>query len=91
MKNLKEFARENRLENNSQTNAIDEKYIKQKVSQYSNLSKDEMMSKLFSEVGSLKQSGKFDYEKISNMAENIKGYLTTEQQKSLEKLLKQIR
>ena len=75
----------------TQTSNVDEKYIREKVSQYSNLSKKEMMSKLFSEVSNLKQSGNFNFEKISGMAENVKSYLTTEQQKSLENLLKQIR
>ena len=91
MKNLKDFASENKFENKTQTSNVDEKYIREKVSQYSNLSKKEMMSKLFSEVSSLKQSGNFNFEKISGMAENVKSYLTTEQQKSLENLLKQIR
>ena len=91
MKNLKDFASENKFENTAKTNNLDENYIKQKVKDYSNLSKNEMMSKLFSEVESLKQNGNFNYEKMCSLAENVKGYLTPQQQKSLESLLKKIR
>ena len=87
MKNLYEFANEN----NSNIHISDEEFIKNKVKDYSKLSEPELMSKLLNEVASSKHSGNFDFEKISQMANSVKGYLTSEQQSKLENLLNKIR
>ena len=85
-KNLADFASENREEK-----TVNEKFIKNRVDEYSKLSQSELKNKLFQEVNHLKSNGNFDFEKISSITNSVNEYLTKEQQENLKRLLEQIR
>ncbi|MBO4412905.1 MAG: hypothetical protein J5779_02715 [Clostridia bacterium] len=87
-KNLFDFANEN---NEAGSQNIDEKYIRNKVNEYSQMDEQQMMSKLFQEVQKSKQNGSFNYNDLSTKLNSVKGYLTDEQIQKLEKLLEKIR
>ena len=87
-KNLFDYADEMKSEN---VDTMKEEYLKNKVNEYSKLSETEMLTSLLSEVQSAKMNGTFNYEKIASSMDTIRAYLTPEQQKNLENLLKKIR
>ena len=90
-KNLFDYA-DTAIEDNEKTETkVNEEFVRNKVSEYSKMSQSEMLSKLLGEVENAKRNGAYDYEKISSSIESVRQYLTPEQQKNLELLLKRIR
>ena len=92
-KNLFDFANENKVHKSEvdDKDKVDEKYIRNKVNEYSTMSESELKSKLFSEVKKSKQNGTFSYKDLSTKLDSVKSYLTPEQLQKLETLLEKIR
>ena len=90
-KNLYDFANNSSKSGIQESKAPTEEEVKNKINQYSNLSKDEMMNELFNEVHKSKQNGTFNYNQIASSLDMVKDYLSEEQIKNLQNLLEKIR
>lgn len=65
--------------------------IKEKISQYQNMSNDQLMTELLKETNIQKQNGHLDNKKLDSISEQLKPMLNKEQQSKLDEILKMLR
>lgn len=90
MKNLFDFADEE-IESIEEKSKDASSNIKSKVEEYSKLSENELISKLFENVEKQKQDGTFNFDELTNMVSKIRPYLNANQILQLEELLNKIK
>ncbi|HEY8444394.1 MAG TPA: hypothetical protein VIL24_06315 [Clostridia bacterium] len=71
----------------SEQKRLAEEYMKK----YANKDESELMSELLSKVRKSKAQGTFSNSDLDNFANSVKGFLTPEQQKRLESLIKTLK
>ena len=89
MKSLSNFANEeiHKKENNTK---ISEEDVANLYNQYKNMSQDDLLKKLFTEVDKQKKDGTFNLKSLENAVDNISAFLTDEQIKNIKSILKQM-
>lgn len=82
----KQFDTKTQTSNNVEENDIVKEYNKIK-----DLSQQEINAKLFDEVAKQKRDGTFDYQKLEQMVENLKGGLSEQDYKNVKRMLELLR
>ncbi len=72
-------------------NNITEDDIMEKYNSYKDLSSDQLNQELFKEVAKQKQNGSFDYQKLENMVEGLKGSLSPENYQNVKRILESLK
>lgn len=85
---LSSFSKEKLQEHN---NAIQEEDIKNEYEKIKDLSQQEASNRLMQEVMRQKQNGSFDFDKLAQQVDALKGYLPQKDFESLQKLLQTLR
>ena len=86
MAKLSDFNKQ--LDTKTQTsNNVEENYIVKEYNKIKDLSQQEINAKLFDEVAKQKRDGTFDYQKIEQMVENLKGGLSEQDYKNVKRML----
>lgn len=77
-----------RLDTKTQTsNNVEENDIVKEYNKIKDLSQQEINAKLFDEVAKQKRDGTFDYQKLQQMVENLKGGLSEQDYKNVKRML----
>lgn len=90
MKNLSDFANEEIEDIKGKSDSISND-LEHKINEYSRLSENELLQKLFDNVEKQKQDGSFDFNQLASMFNTIRPYLSSSQQNNIEELLKKIK
>ena len=69
----------------------DENKIREKFDTFKNMSKEQLNEQLLKEVSRQKGEGVFDYEKLSAMVENLKGFLPANEYENVKRILESLR
>ena len=86
MAKLSDFNKQ--LDTKTQTsNNVEENYIVKEYNKIKDLSQQEINAKLFDEVAKQKRDGTFDYQKLEQMVENLKGGLSEQDYKNVKRML----
>ena len=86
MAKLSDFNKQ--LNTKTQTsNNVEENYIVKEYNKIKDLSQQEINAKLFDEVAKQKRDGTFDYQKLEQMVENLKGGLSEQDYKNVKRML----
>jgi hypothetical protein len=79
-------------QNNQKSNESSQtKNIEDTINYYKDMSQDDLMANLLSEVAKQKQQGTFDVEKLEKAISSFSSFLTPEQQKNMRELLNKIK
>ena len=70
---------------------VTEEDIREKFYAYKDMSKQELNSQLFSEVARQKANGTFDYNKLTQMVESLKGSLPEQDYNNIKRILESLR
>lgn len=76
---------------NSTSKQMDEQTLKQTLSKYKGLSQTDLLNELLKETNKQKQNGSLDNNKISELGEQLKPLLDSNQQAKLNEILKMLR
>ena len=86
MAKLSDFNKQ--LDTKTQTsNNVEENDIVKEYNKIKDLSQQEINAKLFDEVAKQKRDGTFDYQKLEQMVENLKGGLSEQDYKNVKRML----
>lgn len=66
---------------------ISEKTLQERYDKYKNMDASQLSNELISEVGRQKMEGSFDYKKLENAVESLRGNLSEENYKNIKKIL----
>ena len=72
-------------------NKTNEEILKEKYDEYSQMNQEELSNKLFSEVASQKQKGTFDYNKLVQMVESLRGSIPEENYNNIKRILENLK
>lgn len=76
---------------NQNTETFKHEQIENTINKYKNMSQNELLSSLYSEVAKQKSQGTFDPLKLENAISSLGGFLTPEQQKNMKELLRKFK
>lgn len=88
MAKLSEFEFNN---NRQKEEKVTEQDLREKFDEYKDMSKDQLNSQLFSEVARQKAQGTFDYNKLSDMVESLRGALPEQDYNNIKRILESLR
>lgn len=92
MGKLSEFkSQENLKSQDGKKENLTEKDVMDKYNMYKDMSSDQLNSELFKEVAKQKQAGTFDYNKLENMLESLKGSLSNENYQNMKRILESLK
>ena len=90
MAKLSDFNKQ--LDTKTQTsNNVEENDIVKEYNKIKDLSQQEINAKLFDEVAKQKRDGTFDYQKLEQMVENLKGGLSEQDYKNVKRMLERLK
>ena len=72
-------------------NKTNEEILKEKYDEYSQMNQEELSNKLFSEVAAQKQKGTFDYNKLVQMVESLRGSIPEENYNNIKRILENLK
>ena len=75
----------------SKEEKVSEKDLREKFDEYKDMNKDQLSKQLFSEVAKQKAEGKFDFQQLSSMVENLKGMLPEKDYQNIKRILESLR
>ena len=75
----------------SKEEKVSEKDLREKFDEYKDMNKDQLSKQLFSEVAKQKAEGKFDFQQLSSMVENLKGMLPEQDYQNIKRILESLR
>lgn len=90
-KNNKIDEKENTQNNKTQKENITEKDLMDKYNQYKDLDSNQIRDELFNEVARQKANGVFDYNKLENSLDSIKGVISEDNYQNMKKILESLK
>lgn len=90
-KNNKIDEKENTQNNKTQKENITEKDLMDKYNQYKDLDSNQIRDELFNEVARQKANGVFDYNKLENSLDSIKGVIGEDNYQNMKKILESLK
>ena len=90
-KNNKIDEKENTQNNKTQKENITEKDLMDKYNQYKELDSNQIRDELFNEVARQKANGVFDYNKLENSLDSIKGVIGEDNYQNMKKILESLK
>ena len=70
---------------------VSEKDIRRKFDEYKDMNKQQLNSQLFSEVARQKAAGTFDYDKLAEMVEGLRGSLPEQDYNNIKRILESLK
>lgn len=70
---------------------VTEKDVMDRYNMYKDMSSSQLNGELFKEVARQKQAGTFDYAKLENMLESLRGSLTDENYQNMKRILESLK
>lgn len=77
--------------NNKNNTNVSEEELRNKFDEYKDMSKEQLNSQLFSEVARQKAEGSFDYNKLAEMVENLRGALPEQDYNNIKRILESLK
>lgn len=78
-------------ENNNNQEKVSEETIKEKYNEYKDMSAKDLNQELFNEVARQKSQGKFNYNQLAGMVENLRPSLSNEQYQNIKRILESLK
>lgn len=76
---------------NNQSKKVSEQDLRDKFDYYKNMNQQQLNSELFSEVARQKANGTFDFNKLSQMVESLRGSLPEQDYNNIKRILESLR